>query len=129
MTHNLVWRLVVALAWVSLGLVPGPVAAQDKIDVTGTWIFDVTTSGGSGTPTLTFKQAGDALTGTYEGQLGHATLKGTVKGSAINFSFAVDVQGQTAQVVYDGTATADAMKGTVDIGPGAASGTFTAKRK
>jgi hypothetical protein len=109
-------------------LAPSPVMAQGKIDVSGTWIFDVTTSAGSGQPTMTFKQDGENLTGTYEGQLGKANLKGTLKGTTITFSFAGDAQGQTFTVVYSGTASNDSMKGTVDLG-GQASGTFTAKRQ
>jgi hypothetical protein len=120
--------IVCVLGVLALALVTVRGDAQAKIDVTGTWIFDVTTSAGSGTPTLTFKQDGENLTGTYEGQLGKAPLKGTLKGSAINFSFTGDAQGQTFTVTYSGTATNDSMKGTVDLG-GQASGTFTAKRQ
>jgi hypothetical protein len=113
---------------VLMALASQGIAAQGKIDVTGTWVFDVTTSAGSGNPTMTFKQDGESLTGTYEGQLGKAPLKGTLKGSAVTFSFTGDAQGQTFTVVYSGTATNDGMKGTVDLG-GQASGTFTAKRQ
>ena len=38
-------------------------SAQNKVDVTGTWLFQVETSGGSGSPTFTFKQEGETLTG------------------------------------------------------------------
>jgi hypothetical protein len=111
-------------------LAVSPVRAQAKVDVTGTWVFDVQTSGGSGTPTLTFKQDGEKLTGTYDGQLGTANLTGTVKGQAIHFTFTGNVQGQSVDVVYQGTVDgATTMKGTVDIGGGAATGSFTAKKK
>src|SRR3974377_348341 len=46
-------------------------------DITGTWNFNVETDMGSGTPTMTFKQEGNVLTGTYKGQLGEAPLRGT----------------------------------------------------
>jgi hypothetical protein len=113
---------------VAIGLAHAPVIGQGKVDVTGAWVFDVTTSAGSGTPTITLKQDGENLTGTYDGQLGKANLKGTLKGSAITFSFVGDAQGQSVTVVYSGTATNDSMKGTVDLG-GLATGTFTAKRQ
>lgn len=133
MKHKKAYGIGVALFVVGV-LVVGSfgrvTAAQAKVDVTGTWTFQVETSGGSGSPTLTFKQAGESLTGTYEGQLGKAPLKGTVKGQAISFNFTVDVQGQTADVVYEGTVASNtSMKGTVNIGGGAASGTFTATKK
>jgi len=129
--HSLeIGRAVVACVVCALvmGLAHAPVLGQGKVDVTGTWIFDVTTSAGSGNPTMTFKQDGESLTGTYEGQLGKASLKGTLKGNAITFSFTGDAQGQTFTVVYSGTAASDSMKGTVDLA-GQASGTFTAKRQ
>jgi hypothetical protein len=111
------------------GVAPPPAAGQARTDVTGTWRFQVETSGGSGTPTMVFKQVGETLTGTYEGQFGKAPLTGTVKGQSIAFRFVIDVQGQTADAVYEGTVHSDGMKGTVDIGSGAATGTFTAKRQ
>jgi hypothetical protein len=108
------------------------VAAQDKarIDVTGTWSFQVTTSAGSGTPTVTFKQAGETLTGHYSStNLGEADLTGTVKGRDIAFRFTGTVQGMSVDVAYTGTVESnDAMKGTLDIG-GLAQGSFTGKRQ
>jgi hypothetical protein len=107
-------------------------AAQDKtrIDVTGTWSFQVTTSAGSGAPTVTFKQAGETLTGHYSStNLGEADLTGAVKGRDIAFAFTGTVQGMAVDVRYTGTIeTNDAMKGTLDIG-GLAQGTFTATRQ
>ena len=91
-------------------------------------MFTVATDQGSGTPTLTFKQDGEKLTGKYEGQLGNADLTGTVKGNAITFTFTVDVQGQQAPVTYKGTVEKNTMKGSLDIA-GMVNGTFTATRK
>ena len=97
-------------------------------NVTGVWLFTVTTDQGGGTPTLTFKQDGEKLTGKYEGQLGNADLTGTVKESAITFTFTVDVQGQQAPVTYKGTVEKNTMKGSMDIA-GMVNGTFTATKK
>lgn len=97
-------------------------------NVTGEWAFTVQTDQGSGTPTLTFKQDGEKLTGKYAGQLGNADLTGTVKGNAIHFTFTLDVQGQQAPVTYDGTVEKNTMKGKMDIG-GMVNGTFTATKK
>jgi hypothetical protein len=107
-------------------------AAQNKarIDLTGKWAFDVTTSAGSGTPTVTLKQSGETLTGHYSStNLGEADLNGTVKGQDITFKFVGTVQGMSVDVSYSGTIESnDAMKGTLDIA-GLAQGTFTAKRQ
>lgn len=108
-----------ALLCLSFGLL-----AQDKIDVTGDWIFAVETSAGSGAPTFTFKQEGETLTGKYKGQLGEADVKGTVKGDKIEFAFEVSA----GLVVYSGTIEKGTMKGKVSLGD-QASGTWTAKRK
>ena len=100
-----------------------------KVDVTGKWIFNVETAAGSGTPTMTFKQEGEKLTGHYSGQLGEADLAGTVKGQNVEFKFTVDVQGQQLNCIYTGALDGkDAMKGKVDL-VGLGEGTFTAKRQ
>ena len=101
-----------------------------KVNVTGKWLFQVETSAGAGTPTVTLKQDGEKLTGHYSSMtLGEAELTGTVKGSAIQFSFAADVQGTKIDVAYTGTVeNNDAMKGTVTLG-GVGEGTFTGKRQ
>ena len=115
----------------AIAVVPTTLLAQTeaKIDVTGKWLFSVTTDAGTGTPTVTLKQQGDSLTGHYSSQtLGEADLKGIVKDKKITFTFRIELQGTPLTVNYAGTVESnDAMKGTVDIG-GAASGTFTAKR-
>ena len=99
-----------------------------RTDVSGTWAFQVEFSGGTGTPTMTFKQDGEKLTGHYSGQLGEAPLVGTVKGNAIEFSIDVDVQGTAAHIVYSGTVDKDSMKGNVKLAD-FGEGTFTAKKK
>ena len=104
-----------------------PLLAQG-VNVTGEWAFNVTTDQGGGTPTITFKQDGEKLSGTYNGQLGKADLAGTVKGTAIQFSFTIDMQGQQAPVNYKGTVEKNTMKGTMDIA-GMVNGTFTATKK
>ena len=103
-------------------------AAQAKIDVTGKWAFNVETSAGAGTPTMTFKQDGEKLTGHYSGQLGESDLTGTVKGTDISFTFNIDAQGTMIKFSYSGTADKDTMKGKVVL-EGLGEGTFTAKRQ
>ena len=104
-----------------------PVMGQ-AANITGEWAFTVTTDQGGGTPTITFKQDGEKLTGKYTGQLGAADLTGTIKGNDVKFTFTIDVQGQNAPVSYAGTVEKNTMKGTLDIG-GMVNGTFTATKK
>ena len=119
---------VIAVVVIAIGLlVPARLGAQ-ATNVTGEWTFTVQTDQGAGTPTITFKQDGEKLTGKYAGQLGAADLTGTVKGNVIHFTFTIDAQGQQAPVTYDGTVEKNTMKGKLDIG-GMVSGTFTATKK
>jgi hypothetical protein len=90
--------------------------------------MSVESAAGTGTPTVVLKQDGEKLTGQYSGQLGEAPLTGSVKGSAIEFSFDVTFQGTALHVVYAGTADASSMKGTVKLGD-FGEGTFTGKKK
>lgn len=107
----------------------GTIGRAQSVNVAGDWTFSVQTDQGSGTPAISFTQDGETLTGTYAGTFGSATLKGTVKGSAIEFSFTADAQGQAVDNVYKGTVEKDTMKGTVAIAGGQLNGTFTASRK
>jgi hypothetical protein len=119
---------VFSVVVVILGLLSTARLGAQATNVTGEWAFTVQTDQGGGTPTITFKQDGEKLTGKYDGQLGNADLTGTLKGSAIHFTFTIDVQGQQAPVTYDGTVEKNTMKGKMDIG-GMVNGTFTATKK
>ena len=120
-------RAVTAVVF-ALGLLATAQLGAQGTNVTGEWAFTVTTDQGAGNPVITFKQDGEKLTGKYAGQLGNADLTGTVKGTAIHFTFTLDLQGQQAPVTYDGTVEKNTMKGKMDIG-GMVNGTFTATKK
>jgi len=118
-------RFMAALAAVVMTVA----GAGAQTDVTGDWAFNVETGMGSGQPAISFKQTGEELTGTYSGTLGTANFKGSVKGTAITFSFTVDAQGQTIDVTYTGTVDGKTMKGAVSMAGGQLSGTFTGTKK
>jgi hypothetical protein len=90
------------------------VALALAADVSGTWQLTVETNQGTGSPTVTFEQKGEQLTGTYHSQiLGEVKLTGTVKGDVIEFSFFGDAGGEKIKVDYKGSIeSATAMKGT-----------------
>ena len=85
-------------------------------DVTGTWIMAVETGAGSGTPTFVLVQKGEALTGSYKGQLGEAQVTGTVKGNDVTIEYKVDAQGQPLAVTYTGKVDGNTMSGKVVLG-------------
>lgn len=103
-------------------------AQTGALDISGAWQFEVSSPAGTGTPTITFNQSGEKLTGQYVGQLGEAPIQGTLKGSELTFSLDVSFQDTKFHIVYTGTATKDALKGTASFGD-LGEGTFTARRK
>src|SRR4030095_3687254 len=74
-TMQSIARFVFVVALVA-GLSASGLVAQG-VSVTGEWAFSVQTDQGAGTPTITFKQDGEKLTGKYDGQLGQSDLTGT----------------------------------------------------
>jgi hypothetical protein len=97
-------------------------------DVTGTWIMAVQTSAGSGSPSFVLVQKGDALSGTYKGQLGEAQVTGTVKGDEVTIEYKVDGPAGSLAVKYSGKTDGKAMKGDVSLGQ-LGSGTFTGTKQ
>lgn len=119
-------RILVIATAVSL-LSGATLAAQRLVDLSGNWNFKVVTENGTGTPTVTMKQTGDSLSGTYESaRMGSLPFKGVVKGST--FTFAVNTSGG-ATLTFNGTIVDnDNVKGEVDFG-GQGGATFSGERK
>ena len=117
-------------AVIVISMAAAAAAQAQKTDINGAWTFDVKTDAGGGTPTVTFKQDGEKITGHYSStNLGEADLTGTVKGKDIAFAFDGQVQGQTVPVTYNGTIDSPTtMSGRLSIG-GAVGGTFTGKKQ
>jgi hypothetical protein len=99
------------------------------VDVTGTWLVQVTTPDISATPTIVLKQDGEKLTGEYQSaQYGTFPLEGTLKDGKIDFGFTMNIEGNSISTTFSGTAEKDALKGNVSYGD-FAQGTFTAVKK
>jgi hypothetical protein len=97
-------------------------------DVTGTWIMAVETGAGSGSPTFILVQKGEALSGSYKGQLGEAQVTGTVKGDEVTIEYKVEGQGGSLAVKYSGKTDGKTMSGKVSLGQ-LGEGTFTGKKQ
>jgi hypothetical protein len=97
-------------------------------DVTGTWIMTVQTSAGSGSPTFTLVQKGDAISGTYKGRLGEAPVTGSMSGNDMTLEFSVDAQGQSLTIKYTGKVDGKSVSGNVSLS-GLGSGTFTGTKQ
>ncbi len=96
-------------------------------NVSGEWNLSVDTPNGTATPAVTFKQDGEALTGTYKGRYGEVPVKGTIKDNEIKFTVTISIQGQDLEIVYSGTVDGDTMKGKATFGD-MGEGTFTGKK-
>ena len=107
----------------------GALLQEKPADVAGNWALSVETQAGTGTPTLTLRQDGETLTGTYSSQVfGEQKVSGTVKGSAITFGFTASVEGNTIKVTYTGTVESTSMNGKVSLGD-LGEGTFTGRKQ
>src|SRR5438128_832236 len=98
---------VVSIAIIAASAMAASLTIAQAVNVTGTWNMTVETQAGSGTPTITLKQDGETLTGTYKGQLGEANVKGTVKGKEVKINFKVNVQDMDLECEYSGTVDGD----------------------
>jgi hypothetical protein len=129
MRNRFAWLIGAAVLVLTFSVAASAVQSA-KVDVTGVWTFMVESAAGSSSPTLTFKQDGEKLTGRYSSQLmGEAELSGTVKGQTIEFVVSSNVQGAQIELKYTGTIDGkDSMKGKLSAGE-FGDGTFTAKRK
>ncbi|MBM3812998.1 MAG: hypothetical protein FJW20_15360 [Acidimicrobiia bacterium] len=98
-------------------------------DISGKWVFQVETSGGSGSPTFIIKQDGEKLSGSYSGALGEAKIRGSVKGEEVTIEFDAEGGGQSAVITYKGKIESPKkMSGTVKMATFAA-GTWTGTKQ
>ncbi len=122
-------RFLLTLVGAFALLAAPPLAAQQAPNVTGKWAFSVVTENGTGTPTVTLKQDGEKITGTYESpRLGVRQIEGTIKGRDVRFVLSGGGTGDSPVLTFTGVVVGtDEMKGDLDMG-GMGSATFTAKR-
>jgi hypothetical protein len=122
--------LLAALLLLGAGLAAGPgsLSAQTRTDLTGSWIFSVTTENGTGTPSVTLEQEGEEITGLYSSpRLGARRLMGTFDGETLVFRIAPG-EGSEVIMTFTGTLQEDGtLAGTADFG-GMGGASFTAVR-
>jgi hypothetical protein len=100
------------------------------VDLSGDWAFEVATPNGKGEPAISFSQAGNVLTGKYDGLLGKQDIKGKVDGQKVTFSMEGEYEGNAVQVDYTGEVAEDGtMKGSIRINDNDTEITWSAKKK
>ncbi len=128
--------------WVATRAKPDPAAAATPgapaasasaapaASLTGTWNVSLELPNINATPTMVLKQDGEKLTGEYVSQqYGKFPLTGTVTGSDVTVTFAMNVEGTALNVVYAGKIDKDGkIAGTVNLGD-MMNGTFAATRQ
>jgi len=123
----------VVLLVLGMALAVAPVAAQEAakpkaVNITGAWEMTVETPQGQMVITANYKQDGENLTGNHVSEMGEAPLKGTVKGSDVEYTVTIDMGGQQMAIVHKAKVDGDTLTGTADI-QGMGSIAFKAKRK
>ena len=116
--------MLLTLTLLSSLLHVGPAADS----VSGTWRVTGDVQGNAVNELCTLKQAGAAITGSCAAEGGPTyPVTGEVKEGKVTFRHGGEYQGQALTLTYAGTlASAKEIKGTIDVQPFAASGTFSA---
>lgn len=115
----------------ALGLMGSVLAltpAYAQGDITGAWEVTVESPQGAATIDVTFKQVGEAVTGTVTTPMGAVDFKGTLIDDALNVSSALEVQGNKLDMALTATVSGDMMTGKLVIA-GMGEVPWTAKRK
>ena len=112
------------LLGLSLASLPG-LAAQS---IAGEWDASINTPGGVRNFKIVFVVDGEKLSGTVKREAGDVPLSGTVKDSAVRFSYTVVYNGNPLTLTITATLDGDSLKGIVDFG-GAAEDEFSARRE
>lgn len=122
-----IFRLLTPLLFLAL-VSPPVVQGQEPRDLSGAWIFSVTTENGTGTPDVTLEQHGEELTGIYSSpRLGARRLLGVVRGDTVTFRIAPG-EGSDVIMTFTGTVQSDGtLAGSADFG-GMGGASFTARR-
>ena len=103
----------VALACGLLPVCAGQVTAADEpVNVAGTWEMSSQGPNGPMTQTLTITQDGSKIKGTLTGRRGETPFEGTITGNKISFTIKRETPNGTFTVDYSATVDGDSMKGT-----------------
>jgi hypothetical protein len=112
--------------WIVLvGLALATALTVEPAKVAGVWKFTVELEVGTGHPTVTLKQDGEKVSGTYDGRYGASPLEGTIKDNKIEFTVSMTAEGTAVSGVFAGIVEPEGMSGSVQF-EGAGDGTWTA---
>ena len=103
---------------------------DNAVDISGNWQIEIPLpNGNKGEPKFSLKQAGKAITGTYEGQLGKDDVTGSIEGNELSITVEGELQGNSVTVVYNGSVAEDgSLKGSLTVNDNETQLTWTGKR-
>jgi len=94
--------------------------------VSGTYKLTVNTQRGQQQSTLTLKEEGEKLTGTYAGQMGSANISNaSVSGNNVKFDVSLSAMGREITLNCNATIDGNAIKGSLNTPMGGADFTGT----
>ena len=102
---------------------------QQRATLAGAWTLTIDLGQGEKVVSLSLQQEGDRLRGALQGPLGTgeiANASATPSGE-VRFTVPLNIEGQTKEASFVGTASGNQIRGSVNI-TGSAPGTFTANR-
>ncbi len=100
-------------------------------DLSGVWAVNGDVEDNSVSPTCTFTQKDQSISGTCKIDGEHVVdAKGVVKGKELTWAYSMDYEGTMYKLTFSGLIGEDKlMQGTISVEPSGVSGEFTAKRK
>ena len=91
--------------------------AAPAVDLTGRWDVHIEYAANSSNHTLHLKQVDNRIEGTHQGEFVSRDLVGTIDGNSVQISSSyTERHGDALSFRFNGTAEADAMSGTLDMG-------------
>ena len=93
-----------------------PVPKGALAQLSGNWAVTIKYVRGQGEQQFTLQQTGGALTGTQKGELYQGALTGVVRANTVEMRSRMPVPGSVVDWRFKGTASGNAMSGTVDLG-------------
>jgi len=93
-----------------------PVPKGTLAQLSGNWAVTIKYVRGQGEQQFTLQQTGGALTGTQKGELYQGALTGVVRANTVEMRSRMPVPGSVVDWRFKGTASGNAMSGTVDLG-------------
>jgi seryl-tRNA(Sec) selenium transferase len=99
------------------GEYPDPVVpGGEPASLAGGWAVTIHYVRGTGEQRFVLTQSGNELGGEHQGELYHATFKGSVHGNQVMLTSTLPVTGYPITCIFKGSATSNSMKGTVTMG-------------